>query len=224
MSFFIGAFLDKLINHHNAISGASIVFIWAIPLIFFLLLLAIHKLKITSKLTIFLFPSSMGALCGLALGGLSLFAEEAMPAFSLMIFGVGIIIGTIAGFLFLYSLDKNTIENEISHKWMLILSIAMPFIFYCIHHVYNYMVFNRVENIAQIVLNLIGTLFGILFLILIRNNSKIWKWKILAIFSVLFSIFIFLGGLGGYLMNERMKQLPDCIGNTTENCIFRDLE
>jgi glycopeptide antibiotics resistance protein len=86
------------------------------------------------------------------------------------------------------------------------------------------MVFNRVENIAQIVLNLIGTLFGILFLILIRNNSKIWKWKILAIFSVLFSIFIFLGGLGGYLMNERMKQLPDCIGNTTENCIFRDLE
>lgn len=217
ISFFVGAFLDGLINNHNTISDARLIFIWVLPLIIFLLLSAIHKASINSKILIFLLPLFIGTLGGLIFGGKFIFSPFYL--YSLAVIGVGAGTGIVFSLLFICFFDKNIIDSEIRYKWLLVLDIATPFIFYCIHEVYNLMIFNPAENMLRIVLNLIAALFGLSFLVKTRNAAKSLDWKIIATLGMLFSVFMLLGGLGAYRVNKLINQIPNCSTTIKFECL-----
>lgn len=236
-SFFAGAFFDGLINESTILFDpyfhSVFIYIWAVPLLIFLLFFVIHKFKIYSKLALFLLPILLGFF-----GGYIIYIPYFIPFFPKIIrffflspmmgpllplisgpIGAGA--GIVFGLLFLRFFDKNIIETEIKHKWMLITSIASPVVFYCIEDVYNLMAFYPIENIALIILNLFGILSGLLFLILNRTADKAWKWRVTAIFGLLFSAIMFEGGLTAYRNNKLLNQIPSCTDSIKTECLNR---
>ncbi|MEI8361008.1 MAG: hypothetical protein WCG01_02685 [bacterium] len=191
-----------------------------LPVFIFFLILIIHNYKIYSKIALFFLPIILGVVNMIAIE----FSATRLNNFNSITLFYAIVGGAIMGLIlslnYLYFFDKPILTDDIKYKPLLILGLIIPLASYGLR--FSYVNTYQKEDV-MLYLNCGSIFLALLFIFLNRKINDSWGWKILALFGIVFSIFVTNGVLSGlqygygdydYTQNE----LPLCSSSITNNC------